>query len=120
MQRDDGRNTQVSRVIEAPRQAVYAAWLDANSLASWLPPRGMRGDVHEFDPREGGTYRMSLTYENADHAVPGKTSEDTDTVRGRFVELVPNERIVQAVEFDSPEPELAGEMTMTVTLADTN
>jgi uncharacterized protein YndB with AHSA1/START domain len=57
---------------------------------------------------------MSLDYE-AEHRVPGKTSEDTDGFQGRFVELIPGERVVQAVEFDSKDPELAGEMTITWT-----
>ena len=61
---------------------------------------------------------MSLTYETPDHSAPGKTTGDTDTVQGRFVQLVPHERIVQAVVFDSKEPEFAGAMTMTITFAD--
>jgi uncharacterized protein YndB with AHSA1/START domain len=77
----------------------------------------MRGDVHAFDAREGGVFRMSLVYEG-EHPVPGKTSADTDTFQGRFVQLIPCERIVQAVEFDSNDPELAGEMTITWTLED--
>lgn len=63
---------------------------------------------------------MSLTYERPNHSARGKTSEDTDTVQGRFLQLVPYERIVQAIIFDSKEPEFAGEMTMTIDLADTN
>lgn len=112
------RTTRVSRVVGASRGAVYAAWLDARALAAWLPPSGMRGDVREVDPREGGGYRMTLTYERAEHPVRGKTSEHTDAVRARFVQLIPDERIVQAVRFDATDPDLAGEMTMTVTLAD--
>ncbi len=59
---------------------------------------------------------MVLTYEQADHSVPGKASEHSDVVRGRFVELVSNERIVQVVEFESKDPVFAGEMTMIWTL----
>jgi uncharacterized protein YndB with AHSA1/START domain len=61
---------------------------------------------------------MSLTYQDQAHRVSGKTSEDTDTFQGRFVELVPNERIVEAVVFESPDPAFAGEMKMIVNLAD--
>lgn len=114
----NGRSTRVSRVIKAPRQAVYRAWLDADSLASWLAPTGMKGQVHELDAREGGSYRMSLTYDRPDHSAPGKTSDDTDTFRARFVQLVPGERIVEAVVFDSNESAFAGEMRMTVMLED--
>lgn len=120
MESGNGRSTRVSRIIKAPRQAVYRAFLDADAVASWLPPKGMSGRVHAYDAREGGTYRMSLTYEGSAHAVPGKTSEDTDTVQGHFAQLIPGERIVQVAEFDSKDPELAGEMIVTWTLVDTS
>jgi uncharacterized protein YndB with AHSA1/START domain len=113
----NGRSTEVSRLIKATRRDIFQAFLDANSMASWLPPESMRGEVHAFDAREGGVFRMSLVYEG-EHPVPGKTSADTDTFQGRFVQLIPCERIVQAVEFDSNDPELAGEMTITWTLED--
>jgi hypothetical protein len=67
----------------------------------------MQGRVHEFDPRVRGRFRMSLVYEG-EHRVPGKMSENTDSFHGRFVELIPGERVLQAVEFDSKDPELAG------------
>lgn len=79
---------------------------------AWLPPAGMRGRMHEFDPRPGGRYQMSLVYESPDRAAPGKTTEDADVVEGRFVELVPSERVVQGVTFDSDDPAFAGVMTM--------
>ncbi|WP_082145228.1 SRPBCC family protein [Microvirga massiliensis] len=101
----------------ASPQTIYRAFLDPEALVSWLPPEGMKGHIDVFDPREGGTYRMSLTHEGSDHSTPGKTSEHSDVVRGRFVELVPDERIVQLVEFDSDDPAFAGAMTMTWTLA---
>jgi uncharacterized protein YndB with AHSA1/START domain len=101
----------------ASPQTIYRALLDPEALVSWLPPEGMKCHVDGFDPREGGTYRMSLTYEGLDHSTPGKTSEHSDVVRGRFVELVPDERIVQLVEFDSDDPAFAGAMTMTWALA---
>jgi uncharacterized protein YndB with AHSA1/START domain len=59
---------------------------------------------------------MSLTYLEQDHSAPGKTSEHTDVVAGRFVELVPDQRIVQVVEFDSEDPAFSGAMSMTWTL----
>src|SRR5712692_1887154 len=111
-------STRVSKIIKASRQAVYQAFLDADSVAAWLHPDGMTGHVHTFEPREGGKFRISLTYQDAKNSPGGKTSQDTDTYQGRFVKLVPNETIVEVIEFESQQPEFAGEMRMTVTLAD--
>jgi uncharacterized protein YndB with AHSA1/START domain len=111
-------STKVSRIIKAPRRAVYKACLDPEAIAAWRVPGNMTAEVHAFDAREGGTYRMSLTYRDPRQSPGGKTSEDTDTFQGRFVELVPDEKIVEAIEFDSSDPGFAGEMTMTTRLAD--
>jgi uncharacterized protein YndB with AHSA1/START domain len=111
------RTDSASRVIKASRRRIYEAFVDPEALVSWLPPKGMSGRIDAFDAREGGTYRMTLTYENADHPPLGKTSESSDTVEGRFLELVPDDRIVQAVEFESDDPASAGTMTMTWSLA---
>ena len=75
--------------------------------------------MHAFDAREGGTFRMSLTYLDPKHWLAGKTSDDTGTLRGAVVELVPYEKIVEAVEFESQELAFAGQMKMTMSLADT-
>lgn len=115
-----GASTEVARVIQAPREEVYRAFLDPDAVASWLPPEGMSGHVHRFEPREGGEFRISLTYQdpaNSPGGTGGKTTDDTDTHHGRFVELVPHERIVEVVEFESDGPGFAGEMRITVTLA---
>ncbi len=117
-----GASTQVSRVINAPRHAVYQAFVDRDLLAAWLAPDNMTGRVHTFDPREGGGFRMSLTYQNpADSpgGMGGKSSADTDTFQGRFVELAPNEKIVWVTEFESQDADFAGEMRITTTLKDT-
>jgi uncharacterized protein YndB with AHSA1/START domain len=111
-------STRVSRILKAQRKAVYHAFLDRDSGASWLPPDGMRGHVHVFDAREGGRFRISLTYQDPEHSLGGKTSQDTDTVQGRFVELVPYAKIVEVVEFESQQPEFAGEMRITASFAD--
>jgi uncharacterized protein YndB with AHSA1/START domain len=103
--------TRVSRIIKAGRKAVYQAFLDPDSVASWLAPDNMTGHVHTFDAREGGKFRMSLTYQEPGH-LPGKTSGDTD------IELVPYAKIVEVVEFESHDEAFAGEMRMTVSLAD--
>jgi uncharacterized protein YndB with AHSA1/START domain len=110
------RTDRASRLIKAPPSRVYAAFVDPDALAAWLPPTGMTGKVLAFDPRPGGGYRMALDYDAPDHAAPGKTSEHGDVVESRFVELVPGKRIVQAVEFESDDPAFAGVMTMTWSL----
>jgi uncharacterized protein YndB with AHSA1/START domain len=106
-----------SRVIKASPRTIYKAFLDPEALVSWLPPAGMSGHIYEFDARNGGAYRMSLTYVGTEHSTLGKTSEHADVFQGRFLELVPDERIVQLVEFESDDPMFAGTMTMTWTLS---
>ena len=109
---------QVRRTIKAPRPAVYAAFLDAAAVARWLPPTGMVAAIHAFEPRPGGAYHLSLTYQGLEGRPAGKTSGDTDTFNGRFVTLVPDARIVQAGSFVTHDPAYAGEMTISWDLAD--
>ncbi|WCK56806.1 SRPBCC family protein [Aneurinibacillus sp. Ricciae_BoGa-3] len=111
------RTDSASRVIKASPHNIYKAFVDPEALVSWLPPKGMKGHILEFDARTGGAYRMSLTYLETSHSTQGKTSEHTDVVKGKFLELTPEERIVQIVEFQSDDPAFAGEMIMTWTLA---
>jgi uncharacterized protein YndB with AHSA1/START domain len=111
-------STQVSRIIKAPRRAVCKAFLDPVALAAWRVPDNMTARVHVFDAHEGGTYRMSLTYKDPTQSPGGKTSEGTDTFQGRFVELVPDEKIVEAITFESDDAGFSGEMNMTTRLAD--
>lgn len=106
------RTDSASRVIKASPEALYHAFVDPTALAAWLPPSGMQGRIHEFDARAGGTYRMSLAYLDPQHSGMGKTSDNEDIVQGRFLELIPNERIVQSAIFESEDPAFAGEMTM--------
>jgi uncharacterized protein YndB with AHSA1/START domain len=112
------RSARASRIIKAPRPTLYQAFMDPEALVSWLPPRGMKGRVDAFDARKGGAFRMSLTYVDSGHSPRGKTSEHTDVSRGRFLELVPDERIVQLIEFETKDPALAGPMMIIWTLAD--
>ncbi|NUP20847.1 MAG: polyketide cyclase [Streptomyces sp.] len=109
-------STRVSHHVNAPRSAVYRALLDADAVAKWRVPAGMSGHVHEFDAREGGTFRVSLTYDEPGQA--GKSSSRTDTYHGHFAELVPDERVVEVLEFETGDPALGGTMTMTTTLTD--
>jgi uncharacterized protein YndB with AHSA1/START domain len=90
--------------------------LDAGAVQHWMVPEGMTSQVHAFEPREGGTFRISLTYDAPTGT--GKTSAQTDTHHGRFVKLLPDEQVVQVVEFESEDPALRGEMTITITLRD--
>jgi uncharacterized protein YndB with AHSA1/START domain len=111
------RTDSASRVILAPAHRIYRALLDPAAVAAWRPPEGMRAEVHAFDAREGGTFRVSFVYTDADHAVPGKTHAHADTFHGRFLELVPDTRVVELIEFETGGPAFAGAMTVTTTLA---
>jgi len=106
-----------SRVIAASPRTIYRALLDPEAVALWRPPEGMKAKIYAYDAREGGAFRMSFAYIAPDHSVRGKTSEHADVFRGRFLELVPNKRIVELVEFESDDPAFAGAMTITTTLA---
>lgn len=106
------RTDSASCVIHADAARVYAALVDVDALTQWLPPGGMSGRFERFDARPGGVYRLVLTHED-DSAGPGKTTADTDIVEARFVELVRDIRVVQAVDFVAADPAFAGTMTMT-------
>lgn len=107
---------QLSWHVNAPRSAVYRALLDAGAIAHWRVPDGMTSHVHEFDPREGGAFRVSLTYDAPGRA--GKSAEQTDTYHGHFAKLVPDRQVVEVLEFETADPSLRSEMTMTTTLTD--
>ena len=109
-------STKVSRHVKAPRASVYSALVDATAIAHWKAPNGMTCHVHEFEGREGGTFRISLTYDTPNRG--GKTTAHTDTYHGRFVKLVPNELVVEVDEFETADPALYGEMRVTITLED--
>jgi uncharacterized protein YndB with AHSA1/START domain len=91
---------------------VWAALVDPEALLAWLPPSGMTGRFEKFDARPGGSYRMVLIYADATNA-PGKATADSDVVEARFIDIVPGDRVVQAVDFVSDDPAYAGTMTMT-------
>lgn len=111
------RTDTASRTIKAPPAVVYKAFVDPVTLVSWLPPEGMTAQIIAFDPKEGGVFELALAYDAPEHAAPGKTSPHVDIVRGRFVELIPDARIVQDVGFDSQDPAFAGTMTISWILA---
>ena len=93
------------RVLRATPERVYRAFLDAEAMAKWLPPNGFTGKVHHMDARVGGTYKMSFTNFNS-----GKSH----SFGGKFLELVPHERMRYTDIFD--DPNLKGEIQVTVTL----
>jgi uncharacterized protein YndB with AHSA1/START domain len=93
------------RVLRAPPERVYRAFLDADAMAKWLPPHGFTCKVHQLDARVGGSYRMSFT---------NFSSGQSHSFGGKYLELVPNERIRNTDTFD--DPNLPGEMQTTVSL----
>ena len=108
--------TRIQRHIDAPPARVYRALLDPDAVQQWMVPDGMTSVVHAFDPREGGTFRISLTYDEP--TTTGKTDAQTDSFHGTFTRLVPDVEVVQVVEFESTDPTMQGAMTITYTLAD--
>jgi uncharacterized protein YndB with AHSA1/START domain len=108
------RTDSASRVVSAPPARVYAALVDDEALAVWLPPQGMTARFERFDPRPGGSYRLVLTYTDASAATgKGKSTPSSDIVEARYVDLVLGTRVVQAVDFASDDAAFAGTMTMT-------
>jgi uncharacterized protein YndB with AHSA1/START domain len=108
------RFTRVTQFIAAPRARVYATLLDPAALARWKVPDGMTAVVHQFEPHEGGTVRVSLTYDAP--AGRGKTTAHTDTYVGCFVRLIPETCVVEVDRFETADPALQGSMTTTITL----
>ncbi len=94
---------------------VFGALTDADALIAWLPPKGMRGRFERFDMREGGSYHLVLTYDDASGA-PGKTSADSDVSEVRISRLKPGELVAWDVDFDADDPKFQGTMRMEWTL----
>jgi uncharacterized protein YndB with AHSA1/START domain len=109
-------STRVSRHVNAPRSAVYRALLDADAITRWRVPAGMTSQVHQFDPREGGAFRVSLTYDAPGKA--GTSQSRTDTYHGHFARLIPDRQVVEVIEFETTDPALGAAMTLTTTLTD--
>ena len=93
------------RVLRAPPERIYRAFLDADAMAKWLPPYGFTGKVHHLKAEVGGAFRMSFTHFTTGHS---------HSFGGEYLELVPNERIRHTDKFD--DPNLPGEMRTTVSL----
>ena len=95
----------IHRVLRAPPERVYRAFLTADALAKWIPPNGFTATVHHLDARVGGTFRMSFTNFATGHG---------HSFGGEFLELKPGERLRYSDKFD--DPNLAGEIVVTVVL----
>lgn len=93
------------RVLRATPERVYRAFLDADAMTKWLPPHGFTGKVHHLDAKVGGTYSMSFTNFTTGHS---------HTFGGKYLELVPNERILHTDKFD--DPNLPGDMQTKISL----
>lgn len=93
------------RVLRAPPERIYRAFLDADAMVKWLPPHGFTGKVHHLDARVGGSYRMSFTHFGSGHS---------HVFGGEYLELVPDERIRHTDRFD--DPNLPGDMQTTISL----
>jgi uncharacterized protein YndB with AHSA1/START domain len=101
------KNTvRLHRVLRATPERIYRAFLDPDAMVKWLPPNGFTGKVHHMDARLGGTYKMSFT---------NFSTGRSHSFGGKYLELVPNERIRHTDGFD--DPNLPGEMVTTVSLA---
>lgn len=108
------RTQQISLRLDAPPERVYRALLDPALIPAWRVPDGMTCVVHRFEAHVGGTFRVSLTYDHPDGR--GKSDAHTDTYAGRFVELLPNTRVVEELAFESSDPALQTPMRITTTL----
>ncbi len=102
---NSNNTVRLHRVVTAPPERVYRAFIDPGAMAKWLPPHGFTGVVHEMDARVGGGYRMSFT---------NFTTGTTHSFGGKYVELVPNELLRYTDRFD--DPAMPGEMKVTIKL----
>jgi len=100
-----GNTVRLHRVLVAPPERVYRAFLNADAMVKWLPPNGFTATVHHMDAQVGGSFKMSFT----DFA-----TQQTNTFGGEYLELVPNSRIRYTDKFD--DPNLPGVIQVTITL----
>ncbi|MDN3667990.1 SRPBCC family protein [Echinicola jeungdonensis] len=114
------QTTENSRMIKATAETIYNAFTEPKALETWLAPGKMKGKVHDFDFKVGGGYKISLFYPSSEKESKGKTKDNEDRFEVKFIEIIPNLKIVQAVNFDSSDPDYLGEMTMEVTFTPIN
>jgi uncharacterized protein YndB with AHSA1/START domain/DNA-binding transcriptional ArsR family regulator len=99
----------LSRIFKAPRERVFKAFLDPDAFAKWIPPNGYTAHVYKFEPKVGGAYRMSFS---------SLDKKDTHFFGGKFLEIKPYERLHYTDKFESDDPQMQGEMNVTVTFKD--
>lgn len=107
----------MTALIRATPDRVYRALLDPTLIPRWRVPSGMTCTVHEFEPRVGGRFRVSLTYDGGTN--DGKSDAHTDTYFGHFEALVPNQRVVEVLEFETTDPAFQGRMRIVTHLTAT-
>ena len=105
------RVDRASQLIAASPERLYRAFVEPDALVSWLPPDGARGRIDVFEPKPNGAFRMTLTFDSAH----GKSTDNTDVVNARFIELIPNQHIAWAIDFESEDPSFRGTMKMSWT-----
>lgn len=100
-----GNTVRLHRIIKAPAERVYRAFIDPHASAKWLPPNGFTCEVHHMDPKVGGTFRMSFINFATGHS---------HSFGGEYLELKPHEKLRYTDKFD--DPNLPGEIMVTVLL----
>ncbi|MFC4373043.1 SRPBCC domain-containing protein, partial [Nocardia halotolerans] len=106
--------TRIGIDINAPRATVYRLLLDGDAVIGWMMPDGVSPEVHRFEPREGGSFSITLA-----GATTGAAELPHDAYYGRFLSLVPDEQVVEVLEFVTEQDEMTGTQTITFTLSDT-
>jgi uncharacterized protein YndB with AHSA1/START domain len=109
------RTQSFSQFIAAPPSVVFRTLVDLSLVAGWRTPTGMHAEVHRFESRAGGAFRVSLHDDAPDHT--GKTAAPTDTYSGHFSEFVEHERLVEVLAFESPDPAMQTTMRIITTLS---
>lgn len=109
-------STRVVRILRAPRERVFRALIDPDAIETWRVPAGMTAEIHRFDGRVGGLYRISLTYDSPEQA--GKTTAHTDTYHGGFTSIDDGKSVQEQMEFETDDPDMRGMMSVSVELRD--
>ncbi|WP_336514163.1 SRPBCC domain-containing protein [Pollutibacter soli] len=110
------QQTTNTRIIRATAEKIYEALTNPDALKQWQVPGDMTAKIHRFDLREGGGYEMSLFYPESESAVKGKTSTKEDRFTARYLKLIPDKKILQAIDFQSDDPAFSGEMILEINL----
>jgi len=114
------RTTKNSRVILANVETIYQAFTTPTAIEQWLAPSNMKGKIHYFDFKIGGSYFMSLYYPGTEKELRGKTSENEDRFSATFIGIIPNKKIVQSIKFESSIKDFMEEMIMEVSFEPLN